>query len=49
MDINLAQFSFNVDLKDEYRTNNVDVVYPGLIRNIHLKRQVRNRHATFKF
>ena len=49
MDINLAQFSFSVDLKDEYRTNNVDVVYPGLIMKIHLKRQVRNRHATSTF
>ena len=40
MDINLAQFSFSVDLKDEYRTDNFDVIYPGLIMKIHLKRQV---------
>ena len=43
MDINLAQFSFSVDLKDANRTNNFDVVYPGLIMKIHLKRQVLRR------
>ena len=39
-EINLAQFSFTVDLKDEYKTQNFDIVYPGLIMKIHLKRQV---------
>ena len=38
--INLAQFSFTVDLTEEYKTEDFDVVYPGLIMKIHLKRQV---------
>ena len=38
--INLAQFSFSVQLDDDYQTENFDVDYPGLIMKIHLKRQV---------
>jgi hypothetical protein len=41
IDINLAQFSFSVALKDGYKTKNFDIDYPGLIMKIHLKRQVR--------
>ena len=42
MDINLAQFSFSVALKDGYKTKNFDIDYPGLIMKIYLKRQVRD-------
>ena len=39
-DINLAQFSFTVDLNDEYSTDNYDISYPGIIMKIHLQREV---------
>ena len=35
--INLAQFSFTIDLTEEYKTEDFDVVYPGLIMKIHLR------------
>ena len=38
--INLAQFTFAVELVDGYSTNNYDVAYPGVSIVIELRREV---------